>query len=514
MSLFRRKPAPTGPPRPGDTTLDPRVWGRRYRGPHPAWWGLIMVVLLLLGSYLAYTKKLPWSDEGYTLTATFENAATLRETAPVRIAGVNVGEVIDVESAGDAAEVTFTVKDEGLPIHSDAELEIRPRLFLEGNFFIDMRPGSPSAPELSDEDEIPMTQTATAVQLDEVLAALSEPTRNGLQRLLEGFGTALTYEPTAEDDIDQDPIVQGESAGESLNDAFRYGGPAGRDSAIVADALQGEQPGDLGRMIDDTGVVFQKLGTREDQLADLITNLNVTTAAFASESSNLSRSIELLEPTLTETETSLAALNDALPPFRALAIESRPSFQELPQTIDVLDPWLEQTALLVRPQELGGTVRTLRNAAPGLARVSASSRDLFPETELTGLCTTQNLVPTADTPITSDAAGFNTGEPNYQELLYGATQIASAAQPIDGNGSYLRLSPGGGTQLLQSDNPGGGLNDTLQFAYGNSAPAGIQPVLPDAAPPFRMDVPCHTQTPPDLNGPAAAAGPSDFTPVP
>ena len=139
----------------------------------PAFWGLLMVVLLLvLGSYLAYTKKLPWSDEGYTLTATFENAATLRETNPVRIAGVNVGEVINVESAGDAAEVTFTVKDEGLPIHSDAELEIRPRLFLEGNFFLDMRPGSPSAPELSDGDEIPMTQTATAVQLDEILSAL------------------------------------------------------------------------------------------------------------------------------------------------------------------------------------------------------------------------------------------------------------------------------------------------------------------------------------------------------
>ena len=65
------------------------------------------------------------------------------------------------------------------------------------------------------------------MQLDEVLAALSEPTRKGLQRLLEGFGTALTYEPTAEDDLDQDPIVQGETAAESLNDAFKHGGPGG-----------------------------------------------------------------------------------------------------------------------------------------------------------------------------------------------------------------------------------------------------------------------------------------------
>ena len=266
-----------------DASLDPRVWGRRYGGPHPAWWGLALIVLLAILSFLAYTKKLPWSDPGYTLTATFENAATLRETAPVRIAGVNVGKVIEVESEGDTAAVTFTVEDEGLPIRSDAEVEIRPRLFLEGNFFLDLRPGSPSGAELPDGGDIPITQTSTAVQLDEVLAILSEPQRQGLQRLLEGFGTALTYEPTEEDDVTQDEIVHGETAAESLNDAFKYGGPAGRDSAIVADALRRRAPGDLAKMINSSGIVFQKLGTREEELADLITNLNVTAGAFASE---------------------------------------------------------------------------------------------------------------------------------------------------------------------------------------------------------------------------------------
>jgi phospholipid/cholesterol/gamma-HCH transport system substrate-binding protein len=507
----------SGPPPSTDASLDTRVWGRRYGGPHPGWWGLGLMILLAIGSYLAYTKELPWSNPGYTLTATFENAATLRETAPVRIAGVNVGEVIEIESAGDAANVTFTVKDEGLPIHSDAQIEIRPRLFLEGNFFLDLRPGSPSGPELSDGGQIPMTQTSTAVQLDEVLSILSEPQRSGLQRLLEGFGTALTYEPTAEDDVDQDEVVQGETAAESLNDAFKHGGPAGRDSAIVADALHGERPGDLAKMIDSTGVVFQKLGTREEELADLITNLNITAGAFAAESQNLSLSVELLDPTLNETEDSLAALNAALPPLRALAIESRPSFQELPDTIAALTPWLEQTELLLRDEELGGTARVLREAAPGLAQVAASSKDLFPQMELAGLCTTQNLVPAADSEITSDAAGaqFNIGEPNFQELFYTAAQLASAGQPFDGNGPYLRLQPGGGAQFLRAENPGGlpGL-DTRNFGYGAEAPIGIQPALPDGVPAFRMDVPCHTNDVPNLNGAAAAMGPPDLVPAP
>ena len=115
----------------------------------------------------------------------------------MRIAGVNVGEVTATEAKGDAVEVTFTVDDEGQPIHEDAEVEIRPRLFLEGNFFLDLRPGSPSAAELPDDGEIPAAQTATAVQLDEVLTSLqSRLARATCSSSLKGYGTALTYEPT------------------------------------------------------------------------------------------------------------------------------------------------------------------------------------------------------------------------------------------------------------------------------------------------------------------------------
>ena len=190
---------------------DARIWGRKYSGPAPWIFGLVIVLLLAIGSYLAYAKQLPWSSPAYEITATFENAATLRTSNPVRIAGVNVGTVTDVELDGDVARVSFSVDEDGLPIHADAEAEIRPRLFLEGNFFVDLFPGSSSAPELADGGDIPVTQTATAVQIDEILTALQEPTRRGLQELLEGYGTGLTYEPTAADDVDQDPSVEGES---------------------------------------------------------------------------------------------------------------------------------------------------------------------------------------------------------------------------------------------------------------------------------------------------------------
>ena len=46
------------------------------------------------------------------------------------------------------------IHDNGLPLHTDATAKIRPRIFLEGNFFVDLKPGSPSAPKLDDGDTI------------------------------------------------------------------------------------------------------------------------------------------------------------------------------------------------------------------------------------------------------------------------------------------------------------------------------------------------------------------------
>ena len=178
MALFRKDKHPDVR-KPATESADPRIYGRHYTGPSPWFWGLLVALILSAGVYLAFAKKIPFTGEGFELNAQFENATTIRSTSPVRIAGVNVGKVTGVESDGDTVKVTFSVDEAGQPIHADATVEIRPRLFLEGNFFLDVDPGSPSAPELDDDDTIPVTQTATAVQIDEVLAALQAPAEIG-----------------------------------------------------------------------------------------------------------------------------------------------------------------------------------------------------------------------------------------------------------------------------------------------------------------------------------------------
>ncbi|MGH2801966.1 MAG: MlaD family protein, partial [Thermoleophilaceae bacterium] len=114
--------------------------------------GILTLVLIGLFAYFGFTKSNPFSNP-YELQAVFETANNLKPNSPVRIAGVDVGKVKSVESIDDAtggARVKMELEDNGLPIHEDAELKIRPRIFLEGNFFVDLEPGSPSAQEVED----------------------------------------------------------------------------------------------------------------------------------------------------------------------------------------------------------------------------------------------------------------------------------------------------------------------------------------------------------------------------
>lgn len=483
---------------------DERVHHRRPVGMSNVKLGAIVAVLAAILIYLAFTKAIPFGGEDYQLKAVFENSVNLRTTNPVRIAGVGVGEVTAVERKGDGAEVTFTVDSEGRPVHDDATVTIRPRLFLEGNFFLDLTPGSPSAPDLDDGGTIPVTRTATAVQLDQVLTALQQDDRRALSRTLRGFGGALTREPTPAEDAEQDPLVRGKTAAEALNTSFRYGARAGKGTAQVSEALRGTDPRDLSRLLRGGSRTFAALASQEQQLRDLITNFNTTAGALAAESSSLSATIRELAPTVEQARPALAKLNDTLPELSEWARAIRPGVEVLPGVIDAGTPWLDQAKPLLSDSELGGIARLLRKATPDLAAATATSKSLLRETDLTSRCTSDVLIPTGDIVIEDD---FRTGIENYKEFFLAAAAQSGESQGFDGNGSLLRVQPSGGGVLAASENPRGGFQDTRLFTNTIAAPIGTQPTLTDQPPPIRSDVACHTNEIPNLNGPAAQVGP-------
>ncbi len=216
---------------------------------------------------------------------------------------------------------------------------------------------------------------------------------------------------------------------------------------------------------------------------------------------------------------ALLHLSNALPPFRALARESLPGIKQLPATIQAGSPWLVQFGRLLRKDELGRTSKLLAASAPPLAQTTHESIKLFPQLGLTGQCVSHNLIP-AGNQVIDDAGGaypFSTGQPNYREFFYSTVGLAGESQGFDGNGPFVRFQAGGGPQLVSMPQTGFAGDPQRQsvWAFNIDAPLGTRPRLPASGqPPFRMDVPCHTQAAPDLNGPAGAIGPPTPKAVP
>jgi phospholipid/cholesterol/gamma-HCH transport system substrate-binding protein len=474
---------------------------RRVRSPVQI--GLIALVLIAVGTYLGFTKDIPFT-RGFEIKAVFESANGLKDGSAVRIAGVNVGKVKGIarQQGGDAAVVTMEISDDGLPLHEDATAKIRPRIFLEGNFFVDLKPGTPEKPTLDDGDTIMITQTARPVQLDEVLTSLQSDSRDDLRDVLRALGTALSGRPSEADDAQADPSARGETAAQSWNDAYDDSPGAFRSAARVNRALLGSQPGsDLPRLISGTARTTGALIRNEVQLKDLVSNVNDTMGALASEQGNLSASIRELSPTLEQANGTLTALNESFPPTRAFAREILPGVRETAATIDAAFPWIEQTRRLVSRPELGGLVRDLAPAAGYLARLTDASTDLLRQADLAARCAKDVLLPTGNVPLRDE---FPTGVENYKEFFYALVGLSGEGQNFDGNGYYVRFQTGGGSPTVS-------LGSGPSRMVGNAAlpPLGVRPKRPARPPAYRPEVPCHTQQRPDLNGPAAARVPGE-----
>jgi virulence factor Mce-like protein len=472
--------------------------GGRFRWrPSNATIAIVFLLVFTIGPYLAFTGHVPFTSYGYELKATFSNGVNISTNSPVRIAGVDVGKVVGVERDGNATTVTFTVEGKGRPIHDDAFAAIRPRIFLEGNFFVDLSPGSPSAPELGSGDTIPVSHTSTWVQIDQVLTALQAPVRADLSRLLESYGTALTHKPTAAEDRTQLPEVRGKSAAEALNGVFKYGGDAGKYSAQVTNALLGTKPHDLSRLVAGAGRAFGALARHEEDLKGLIVNFDTFTGALAVQSSNLSSTVNHLAPALEAAHSSLVSLNSTLPPLRAWAIEMKPAVEQLPAWIAAGKPWIEQAMPLLSGREGGGLAKLLRESTPGFAEAAQAGKAIaLPQLNRISLCTTKVIVPTGNQVIEDQ---FSTGQPNYREFLYSLAAFSGWGSNFDGNGPFLRVQPGGGNQLVEAPAPNGNLTtDERVFANTAAPPLGTQPQL-GGEPPKKPEVRCDSNPVPNVN---------------
>ena len=452
--------------------------------------GAIAIVIVAIAVFFAFTKANPFSNK-YELHAVFESVNNLGVNSPVRVAGIDVGKVKKVESTGDGsgmAKVTMEIEDRGLPIKRDATLKVRSRLFLEGNYFVELRPGTPSAPELKSGATIPPSQTAFPVQFGQVLTALQSDTREDLQVLFREL--AAGYSGTG-------PV--------GLNQLFEYQERAYKNTALVNAALLGRERHDLSRLLDGQAKVFGALSRDEDALANLVTDLNTTIGALASESENLRLTIPALRDVLRVGEPALRSLDGSLPSIRAFARDALPGARTSRATLDAQIPFIRQARGLVSEQEARGLVRDLRPTVPALTQLNRNSALTFQQTRAMSSCQNKVLLPFSRTPIPDPAfAGTHSGEPFFEESPRAFVGLAGESRGADANSAFFRVLAGTGPTTVFST----GENGERLFGQLPQAFAGTRPPKPPSNPVFRPDLPCEIQETPDLNTPA---GPGDST---
>ncbi|HEX4805869.1 MAG TPA: MlaD family protein [Conexibacter sp.] len=493
--------------------------GRHLDGKPPFWTrfriGLLAIALIAIAMYFGFTKHVPFTH-GYRLHAVFQSSNNIRPGSPVRIAGVNVGKVDSVTryKTTNLTDVTLEISGEGLPIHRDATLKIRPRIFLEGNFFVDLQPGSPSAPVVPDGGTIGSAQTATPVQLDQVLTALQSDQRADLQTLLQQYGRALDSQPTAAQNATLDPEVQGKSAAQALNGTYTYSPDALRGIALVNNALLGSQPHDLSRMIGAVARLSTELRMHEAALQSLIGNFNTTAGALAAQSGALTAAVGLLGPTVTTADAAFKSLDASFPPTRGFARDFLPALRETPATVEAAYPWIAQTRALLQPSELGGLLAQLQPATADLARLEGASLVFLPQLDLADRCFSRTIIPAGNIGVRDGALTTRRSDgsivENYKEFWYTMVGLAGEGATFDGNGSMIRTALGGGSQAVN-------FGTKAKPVVGNAGlkPLGTSPLYPATKPAYDLTASCYRQALPNVNGPLAGPGAAPpSTPVP
>jgi phospholipid/cholesterol/gamma-HCH transport system substrate-binding protein len=133
------------------------------------------------------------SKTGYKIKVLFQFASGIGPSAPVRLAGVGIGQVQGIQIIHDKsdnktkAELTVWIND-GIKIEEDAVVTIN-TLGLLGEKYLEILPGTPGKPTISSDGIIVGKDPIPMEKITENLATLSDSVKVIVDRLKNGEGT-------------------------------------------------------------------------------------------------------------------------------------------------------------------------------------------------------------------------------------------------------------------------------------------------------------------------------------
>lgn len=158
--------AAAGPAEPAGGLL--ALW-RRDR--NVQWATGALVVLLAVVGWLLYSA----THQGRQVTAYFSQAVGVYPGSDVRILGVQVGSVDSVQPVGSRVRVTMTL-DHGVPVPARADaVVVAPSVVADR--YVQLTPAYTGGPQLAGGAVIPVSRTATPVEVDQLYSSLDKLSR-------------------------------------------------------------------------------------------------------------------------------------------------------------------------------------------------------------------------------------------------------------------------------------------------------------------------------------------------
>jgi phospholipid/cholesterol/gamma-HCH transport system substrate-binding protein len=341
---------------------------------------LVLVVLaVVVSAYVLSHERLrfPWIQSSpFVVNAAFNSAkaVTPGQGQTVRVSGVQIGDIGGVKLQNGVAIVQMDIdpKYKSL-IHTDATALLRPKTGLD-DMFIELNPGTKSAPVVKENFTIPVSNTNPVVDPDEILSSLDADTREYLQLLINGAGEGLKGK-----------------GGSELAQVLRRFLPTHQDLARLNQVVA-QRGAALRRLINSLHVLNAALAQKQGQIVSLIDSSEQVFQAFATANQGVSRAVADLPATLRQATQTLVkvqrfanllgpAATNLLPAVSAIPAANQATENLAKPITPVLRNQIRPFVIAARPlvRNLKPAANNLATATPNLAKVFGVLNDLFNE---------------------------------------------------------------------------------------------------------------------------------------